>query len=251
MTRGLEGRSVLVTGAAQGIGRAIAFAAADAGARVIVLDRNGAGAAETAATLLGRGTIAFAVEADLSNAADLASACATVAGSAAGWPDVVVNNAGIQEVAPVLDLTDEAWTRTLAVNLVAPFMLAQRVARRWVDQGVAGVIVNVASIAGRVHFDGHAAYSASKAGLAALTGAMALELAPHGIRVNAVAPGHIQTALSLPRTPEEVAARLRGIPLGRVGRPADVASVVVFLASSRASYITGQTLTVDGGVVLT
>jgi NAD(P)-dependent dehydrogenase (short-subunit alcohol dehydrogenase family) len=251
MTRDLAGLSVLVTGAAQGIGRAVALAAADAGARVIILDRNGAGAAETAETLQGRGTIALAVEADLASASDLASACATIAGSAAGWPDVVVNNAGIQEVAPVLGLTEAAWSRTLAVNLVAPFMLAQRIARQWVERRTAGVVVNVASIAGRVHFDGHAAYSASKAGLAAVTGAMALELAPHGIRVNAVAPGHIDTALSLARTPDQIAARLRDIPLGRLGRPADVASVVVFLASSRASYITGQTLTVDGGVVLT
>ncbi len=210
---------MLVTGAAQGIGCAIAFAAADAGAGVIVLDLNGAGAAETAATLLGLGTIALAVEADLTNASDVAAACDTVAGSAAGWPDVVVNNAGVQDIAPVLGVTVEIWSRTLSVNLVAPFMLAQRVARRWVGQGVAGVIVNVASIAGRVHFDGHAAYSASKADLAAVTGAMALELAPHGLRVNAVAPGHIDTALSLARTPEQIAARLRDIPLGRLGRP--------------------------------
>ena len=105
-------------------------------------------------TLLGRGTIALAVEADLASASDLASACDAVAGSVVGWPDMVVNNGGLQDVAPVPDLIAETWPRTLSVKLVAPFLLAQRVARQWVDQGIAGVVVNVASIAGRVYFDG-------------------------------------------------------------------------------------------------
>lgn len=248
--RDLEDRTVLVTGAARGIGRAIAVAAAAAGARVIILDVNRQGAEETARMLASVGGQALVATCDIADAAP----CEAVlhdAASAFGWPDVLVNNAGVQIVDPALTLDEDAWHRTFAVNLDAPFRLTRALAREWVARGVAGAVVNIASIAGLVHFPLHAAYSTSKAALRALTGALALELAPCGIRVNAVAPGHVNTAMSLvARDPAGLAERLSLIPLARLAEPEDIAGVVVYLASERAAYVTGQTITVDGGYTL-
>jgi NAD(P)-dependent dehydrogenase (short-subunit alcohol dehydrogenase family) len=244
-------RTVLVTGGARGIGRAIAAAAAAAGARVVVVDIDRVGAEETARTIAGTGRSALAVPCDIANEAARRALLAAVSASPLGWPDVLVNNAGVQLVATALALDDDAWRQTLAVNLEAPFRLTQLLAREWVPRTIAGAVVNIASIAGHVHFPLHAAYSISKAGLRALTAALALELAPHGIRVNAVAPGHVHTAMSLvARDPRALAERLREIPLARLATPEDIASVVVYLASPRAAYITGQTVTVDGGYTL-
>jgi NAD(P)-dependent dehydrogenase (short-subunit alcohol dehydrogenase family) len=247
----LHHRTVLVTGGARGIGRAIAAAAAAAGARVFVVDIDRVGADETAQAIAGAGGSALALPYDITSGAAREALVRAASASPFGWPDVLVNNAGVQIVASALALDEDAWQRTLAVNLEAPFRLTQLLAREWVARAIAGAVVNIASIAGHVHFPLHAAYSTSKAGLRALTGALALELAPHGIRVNAVAPGHVNTAMSLvARDDEALAERLHEIPLARLATPEDIASVVVYLASSRAAYITGQTLTVDGGYTL-
>lgn len=247
----LHQRTVLVTGGARGIGRAIASAAAAAGARVIVVDIDRVGAEDTARFIASTGRSALALPCDIASDAARGVLLSAVSGSPFGWPDVLVNNAGVQIVASALALDEDAWQRTMAVNLEAPFRLTQLLAREWVSRAVAGTVVNIASIAGHVHFPLHVAYSISKAGLRALTGALALELAPHGIRVNAVAPGHVNTAMSLvARDPAALAERLREIPLARLATPEDIASVVVYLASSRAAYITGQTVTVDGGYTL-
>jgi 2-deoxy-D-gluconate 3-dehydrogenase len=248
--RDLEHRAVLVTGAARGIGRAIATAAAAAGARVALLDMERDRVEKAAAELVAAGHAALAVTCDVGSAPSRTRALDELI-QRSFHADVLVNNAGVQIVGDALAVDDDAWRTTLAVNLEAPLRLAQTLARRWIDQRVAGSIVNVGSIAGAVHFPGHVAYSVSKAGLRSLTAALALELGVYGIRVNAVAPGHVDTAMSLvARDPVALAARLQKIPLGRLGAPEDVAGVVVYLVSGRASYITGQTITVDGGYTL-
>jgi NAD(P)-dependent dehydrogenase (short-subunit alcohol dehydrogenase family) len=248
--RDLDARVVLITGAGRGIGQAIAIATAAAGADVAVLDIDPERAAATAAEIEALGRRAIVLSADVTDPVARAAALGALTRSPLGFPDILVNNAGIQIVDDALRMEARDVRRLLSVNFEAPFALTQEVAREWVAGDVAGAVVNIVSIAGAVHFPGHAAYSASKAALRAATGALAFELAPFGIRVNAVAPGHVETAMSLPQTPEKAAERLRWIPLGRLAQVDDIAPVVVFLASSRARYITGQTLTVDGGYTL-
>jgi NAD(P)-dependent dehydrogenase (short-subunit alcohol dehydrogenase family) len=242
---------MLITGAARGIGRATAIAAAAAGARVALVDLDGLGVRRTMHDIVGAGGTAMCVEADVASPRECAAALAEIEASAVGAPDILVNNAGVQIVGPFLALDRAAWERTLAVNFEAPARLTQSIARGWVSRGVPGVVVNLASIAGTVQFPGHVAYSCSKAALRALTAAAALELAVYGIRVNAVAPGHVNTEMSLvARDPAALEERLRRIPLRRLALPHDIATVVIYLASSRAAYITGQTVTVDGGYTL-
>lgn len=246
----LAERVVLVTGAAQGIGRAIALAAARGGADVGVVDLNGAGADATANDVRALGRAAAAFAGDITSAESRIAALAALR-RAIGQPDVLVNNAGVQIIGDPLAYDAASVDRTLAVNLVAPFALSQLVAQDWVDRGTPGAIVNIASIAGTAQFPLHTLYSVSKGALRTMTAALAFELARFGIRVNAVAPGHIDTPLLLvSKDPVALAARIRLVPLGRLGTPDDIARAVVFLASSRASYITGQTLTVDGGYTL-
>jgi 2-dehydro-3-deoxy-D-gluconate 5-dehydrogenase len=256
----LEGKNAIVTGGAMGIGFGIATRMTEAGANVLIGDID-EGAAEIAAKKLGeqRGQ-ARAVKADVSETTtgtQLAARCVEEFGSV----DILVNNAGIYPIAPFLDLDPSVFDRIINVNLRGLMFTTQGVAKRMVEQGSGGTIVNIASMDGsHPSFPGLAAYGASKAGVVQVTKNMALELGSHGIRVVAIAPGGImtegaeKTATSGDLTEEvrqEIAtAMLARIPLGRMGAPDDIATVAVFLASPAAGYMTGETVLVDGGVLL-
>ena len=246
----LSGKVALVTGAQQGIGRAIAIALARDGADVGVnfLD-DPAGAEAVAGEVRGLGRRALVVKADVVRAAEVEAMVAAVAG-ALGTPDVLVNNAGVFPRSRFLEMTEREWDQVLSVNLKGGFLCAQAVARALVAADRPGAIVNIASSAVRgdplgVHC------SASKAGVIGLTRAMALALAPHRIRVNAIAPGLTDTRQ--PRygnTEEQLAVRAREIPLGRMAQPDEIARVAVFLATSEAAWITGELIHVNGGAYM-
>lgn len=246
----LSGRIGLVTGAQQGIGQAIAIALAREGADVALnfLDDQAA-AARVAGEVRGLGRRSVLVQGDVSRRADVEAMVATVV-KELGPPDIVVNNAGVFPRVAFLEMRDEDWDHVLDINLKGGFLCAQAGARAMVAAGRPGAIVNVSSSAVRgdprgVH------YSASKAGVIGLTRAMALALAPHRIRVNAIAPGTTDTAQ--PRhgnTEEQLAARARETPFGRMARPDEIARVAVFLASEDAGWITGEVIHVNGGAYM-
>ena len=243
----LAGKVALVTGAQQGIGRAIAVALARDGADVGVNYLDDPSAAERVADeVRALGRRAIAVQADVSQAAGVHAMVRTLV-DALGPPEVLVNNAGVFPRASFLDLEEREWDQVLDINLKGSFLCAQAVGRALVAAKRPGAFVNISSSAVRgdprgVH------YSASKAGIVGLTRAMALALAPHGIRVNAIAPGLTDTAQ--PRygnTEEQIAARAREIPLGRMAQPEEIARVAVFLTTSGADWITGELIHVNGG----
>jgi 3-oxoacyl-[acyl-carrier protein] reductase len=243
----LEGRSALVTGGGRGIGRAIALALAGAGCRVAVNyyvepER----ASETVAELTALGVDAFAVPGDVGVGSDVRRMMDDVAGRF-GRLDLLVNNAGTQTWTPFLEVTEAEWDRVIRTNLTGSFLCTQAAALHMKAHG-GGAIVNIGSGCNKVPFPGLVAYTASKGGIEMLTKVSAVELAPHHIRVNCVAPG----AVEVERTRLEVkdyAGTWGGVtPLGRVGYPEDIANAVLFLASGNASFITGQTIWVDGGL---
>lgn len=247
----LVGKVALVTGAQQGIGRAIALALAREGADVGVnyLDDRGA-AEQVVAEVRGSGRRACVVHGDVGRATDAETMVGTVAREL-GTPAILVNNAGVFPRVDFLAMTEADWDHVLDVNLKGSFLCAQAAARRMVDRGLGGAIVNLASVAMRgtplgVH------YSASKAGVMGLTRAMALALAPHRIRVNAIAPGLTDTAQPRHGNSEAELVELgRQIPLeGRMARPEEIARVAVFLAGEESSWITGQTIHVNGGAFM-
>jgi 3-oxoacyl-[acyl-carrier protein] reductase len=170
---------------------------------------------------------------------------------ALGQVDVLVNNAGVWPTAYVKDMTEEEWNLTLAVNLTGPFLTCREAVRRWLKTGHTGRIVNVSSQAAfHGSTTGHAHYAASKAGLVTFTISLAREVAPHGIRVNAVAPGMMATEMARDALMRNESQYLKRIPLGRIADPAEIADVIVFLASDRASYMTGATVSVTGGMLM-
>jgi NAD(P)-dependent dehydrogenase (short-subunit alcohol dehydrogenase family) len=243
----LSGKVALVTGAQQGIGRAIAIALARDGADVGVNYLDDPSAAERVAEeIRGMGRRAKTVQADVSTPPGVDAMVKTVV-EALGPPEVLVNNAGVFPRASFLDLEEREWDQVLGINLKGSFLCAQAVARALVAAKRPGAFVNISSSAVRgdprgVH------YSASKAGIVGLTRAMALALAPHGIRVNAIAPGLTDTAQ--PRygnTEEQIAVRALEIPLGRMAQPEEIARVAVFLTTSEAGWITGELIHVNGG----
>jgi 3-oxoacyl-[acyl-carrier protein] reductase len=241
----LSGRTALVTGSTRGIGRAIAQTLAGAGARVAVVGRDAARAGEVAATLEGNAA-GFACD-----VGDIASVNALVESveKAFGQIDILVNNAGLTRDNILFRLKDEDWDAVLDANLRGAFV-AIRAASRGMMKRRWGRIINIASVVGIIGNKGQANYAASKAGLIGLTKSVAKELASRNILINAVAPGFIETDMTAAMTPEARAALSAQIPLERLGSPANVASAVAFLASEHASYITGQVLVVDGGLVM-
>jgi NAD(P)-dependent dehydrogenase (short-subunit alcohol dehydrogenase family) len=247
MSQALQ-KAALVTGAARGIGLATAKRFLADGWRVALLDIDKATLDRTFAALRGAsgGEAVIAICCDVADAAGVTGALATVARDF-GRLDALVNNAGIAVFKPILDVTYEDWSRVLAVNLTGPFLCTQAAAPLMRDSG-GGAIVNITSISGLRASTLRTAYGTSKAGLAHLTQQQAIELAPLGIRVNAVAPGPVDTAMAKAvHTPEIRAAYHDAIPLNRYGLEQELAEAIFFLCSDRASYITGQTLAVDGG----
>jgi 3-oxoacyl-[acyl-carrier protein] reductase len=241
----LTGRTALVTGSTRGIGRAIAETLAGAGARVAVVGRDQAKAAE-AADKVGNGARGFAC--DVGDAASIVALIESVE-KAFGQIDILVNNAGLTRDNILFRIKDEDWDTVLDANLRGAFVAIRSasrgmIKRRW------GRIINIASVVGITGNKGQANYAASKAGLLGLTKSVAKELGSRNVLVNAVAPGFIDTDMTAAMTPEARASLSGQIPLERLGSPQDVAGVVAFLASDHAAYITGQTLVVDGGMVM-
>lgn len=244
----LQGKTALVTGGAQGIGKAIALALAKAGADVAVSDVNLEKANETAAEISALGVKGFAIG---GNVADSAGATAMVdeAASKLGKLDILVNNAGITRDNLIMRMKEEDWDLVLDVNLKGSFNCA-KAALKHMSKARSGRIINIASIVGAMGNAGQANYVASKAGLIGITKTIAREYASRSVTCNAVAPGFIDTAMTQ-ALPEKVREEMmKQIPLARLGMPEDIASAVKFLASDASSYITGQVLHVNGGMYM-
>lgn len=259
----LDGRTALVTGGATGIGESIARILAAAGARVVIGDIDDEGAARVAAEIGGT-----AAHLDVTDAAQCAVIIEEVAGSSGSGLDILVNNAGTyREAGSILDQSHESWRRSIDVNLASVFNCSKPAAEAMVAQGRGGSIVNIASVDATLPCLG-TGYDTAKAGVVQFTRSLAVDLAPHAVRVNAVSPGNVPvptlqkihsgelpplwpvnssvTGLMGPMMKQ----RSRNIPLGRMGAPDDIAQAVLFLCSAAASYVTGQNLTVDGGWTL-
>jgi 2-deoxy-D-gluconate 3-dehydrogenase len=243
----VTGKRALVTGGSRGIGAEAAIVLAQAGADVAIVGRDAAGLATTAAQIAAAGRRSVSIVADLASV-DGPQQAAAAALAAFGTVDILVNNAGIARIAPLLELSIEAWDETMAVNLRAPFLLARALAPAMIAQR-SGKIINVSSQAGTIALDAHGAYCTSKGGLNLLTKMMALEWGPHNIQANAVAPTVILTPMGATvwGDPAKSAPMLAKIPLGRFGQPVEVADLILFLASPAADLITGETILIDGG----
>lgn len=242
----LGSRAAIVTGGAKGIGREIALKLAEAGAAVLVADRDGAGADAVAGEVEAAGGRAVGRAADVRDPAGCEALVAS-AREAFGLLDTLVTSAGVARSQPFLQTSLELWQETLAVNLTGTFLCCQAAAPAMAAAG-GGRIVTIASVSGQRGGTGRAAYGASKGGVIALTRVMAVELARHAITVNAIAPGPIETPMVAElHTTADRAAWLKGVPAGRYGTPAEVAAAAVFLASEEAGYVTGHVLNVDGG----
>jgi NAD(P)-dependent dehydrogenase (short-subunit alcohol dehydrogenase family) len=235
----LEGQRALVTGATSGIGRAVALQLARDGSEVVVHGRDAARGAETVEEITGAGGKASFAAADLGDAADVQWLAGEV-----GDVDILVNNAGISRFGPTAEFDIAAFDELFATNVRAPFILVAALAPGMATRG-RGSIVSLSSMAGGVGLVGGAAYGATKASLEAMTRAWAVEYSASGVRVNAIAPGPVYTPT--PSGPEFITALGETTPMRRASQPEEIAEVVAFLASERASYITGTTVAVDGG----
>ncbi len=246
----LQNKVALVTGATSGIGKAIAARFAADGAHVVVNFRPSPENVEKAAAqIAGYKTRGIGVSADVSKRDDLARLVEKTV-SEFGRLDIVVNNAGMEIKKPFLEVTDDEWEKVIALNLFGPFALCQIAARQMVAQGGGGRIINISSVHEDVPFAGYTAYCAAKGGLRMLTRNLAIELAPHKISVNNIAPGAIATPINqgVLDNAEQLKNAISEIPLGRFGRPDEVAAVAAFLGSDEAEYVTGSTYYIDGGL---
>jgi len=242
------GKRALVTGAARGIGRGIADVLAERGADVAVNDIDGDRAAAVADALRTQGVRAVGVQGDVSTRHDVERMFET-ASTELGPIDILVNNAGIETIVPFLELTDEQWTRLIDVNLRGAWLCSQVFCRRVVAERRSASIVHIGSIqAGKV-LPGRTHYAPSKLALDALTRNMSAEMTPHGIRVNCIHPGLVDTPMTewIMKDAEVMPAILSQISLGRAGQPREIGTVAAFLLSDEASYLTGQSIYVDGG----
>ncbi len=242
----LARRVVLVTGAGSGIGRAVAIRFAEEGADIAALDINEASAAETVAAVRALGRRGLVLRADVSQAGDVEAAVARAESSLAPI-DVLVNNAGLTRDKTIRNLSEADWDLVLDVHLKGTFLCTRAVAGRMRERGRGGAIVNLSSISGKIGNFGQANYASAKAGIVALTKVTAREYARYGVRANAIQPGMIDTPMTQALGEEHRARSVADTPLGRLGRPDEVATVALFLASDLASYVTGAVIEVTGG----
>ncbi len=241
-------KTVVITGAGSGIGRAMALRFAAEGAQLVIADWNAAAGDETAALVRQAGRPALAVPTDVGDSAAVAELFGAIDGQQ--WlVDVLVNNAGNSEpnLAPAVEVDDERWRSVLRVHLDGTFFCAREALRRMIPRGQ-GAIVNVGSVAGHLGLPGAAAYTAGKGAVHALTKGLAAEAAPHGVRVNCIAPGWVDTPIldNLPGSWRE--RMVTQTPLGRIGRPEEIAALAAFLASDDASFVVGQVISPNGGL---
>ncbi len=255
----LQGQIAIVTGAGRGIGRATALELARLGADIVIAELDAGGADKTAALVRDLGRRATVARTDVTKRADL-TAMVERARADFGRIDILINNAGIYRAAATLDVTEEHWDAIMTINAKAVFFATQAVLPVMIAQK-SGSIVSLASMAGKIGSRTNLPYNASKAAVISMTKSLALAHAADGIRVNCVCPGFVETDMwtmvardqsaLLGLTPEEFTRRRQeSVPLGRMERPEDVAAVIGFLASPRAAYMTGQALSVDGGLVM-
>jgi 3-oxoacyl-[acyl-carrier protein] reductase len=245
----LTGKVAIITGSGRGIGKAIAMKLAEVGATIVINDVGDAAPAEqTVAEIKSLGHQAMAVMADVSSSVDVARLVDTVT-KTYGKVDIFVNNAGITRDQLAMRMTDDDWDKVLAIDLKSVFLCTRAVLRPMLKQR-SGKIISISSIVGIIGNASQANYAAAKAGIIGFTKTIAKEMGSRGITANAVAPGFIDTPMTQALTEERRQMMLNGIPLGYLGTPRDVAEAVAFLASEEARYITGQVITVDGGISL-
>ena len=245
---GLDGTIVVVTGAGSGIGRATALRLALAGGTIVAADINTDSASHTAELISQAGGTSRPATVDISDPASVAAFHQSVL-DVEGRCDVLVNNAGWEDIRPFVDTTRDFWERIFSINLLGPISVTRAFLTEMIERG-SGVIVNVASDAGRVGSTGEVVYSGAKGGVIAFSKGLAREMARHGIRVNCVSPGPTDTP-AFARVPERLQqALIRAIPLRRLAAPEDVANAINFFASPESSYLTGQVLSVNGGLTM-
>jgi len=246
----LEGKVAIVTGAGRGIGKAIALGLVDAGADVVVAARTASDIDATVGEIIAKGNKALAVPTDV-RFSDPVTNLAEKTIAQFGRIDILVNNAGGTFAAPTMELSEGGWDAIVRENLKSVFLCSKAAAKVMISQGK-GSIISIASVAGLRAYLNNAAYGAAKAGIINFTKTLAIDLAPHNIRVNAIAPGFIAThgALQFQKDipTERMQRRLTSTPLGRFGQPEEIVGGVIYLASDASSYVTGQTLVIDGGL---
>jgi glucose 1-dehydrogenase len=247
----LEKKVAVVTGASSGIGEAIALAFGAEGATVTVDYRSHADEAKDVVKQIeGVGSKALAVHADITNPEDASNLVHRTV-EEFGRLDILINNAGIENKMPFLETPLEVWNKVIAVNLTGPWLCCQEAARQLVAQGGPGRIINISSVHEDLPMPTNSPYCAAKGGLRMLTRTIALELAPYNITVNNIAPGAVETPMDAPlkEHPEQMEKLLSEIPLGRMGKPEEIAALAVYLASDASAYVTGSTFFIDGGMI--